>query len=154
VDWVTSGGRALFFQAPWLLTRRVGRRGAGRRRRTRRACGATLPVVRGRRSASWERVEAARRQARLALGKDPDAPNDYGRQPEPHASVSPPAAPAPIAHGPSIGVLTVGEAATRLGMSRVQLDAMIARGSVETLPIEFGCVVPTREVERLQGSRS
>jgi len=47
-------------------------------------------------------------------------------------------------------VLTVGEAATRLGMSRAQLDAMIARGVVETLPIAVGCVIPTREVERLQ----
>jgi predicted DNA-binding transcriptional regulator AlpA len=47
-------------------------------------------------------------------------------------------------------VLTVGEAATRLGMSRAQLDAMIARGQVETLPIEFGRVVPTSEVDRLR----
>ena len=44
----------------------------------------------------------------------------------------------------------VSEAATRLGMSRAQLDAMIVVGKVETLPIEFGCVIPTREVERLQ----
>jgi len=35
-------------------------------------------------------------------------------------------------------------------MNRAQLEAMIARGHVETLPIEFGCVIPTREVERLK----
>jgi hypothetical protein len=45
-------------------------------------------------------------------------------------------------------VLSIGEAATRLGMSRAELEAMIARVQVETLPIEFGCV-PTSEVERL-----
>src|ERR1700737_4560414 len=94
---------------------------------------------------AWERVEAARRQARLALGKDPDAADDYSRQPEPHVPVSPPAPSAPIAQGPTIGVLTVGEAAIRLGRSRAYLEAMIAAGKVETLPIEFGRVIPTRE---------
>lgn len=34
----------------------------------------------------WERVEAARRQARLALGKDPDSADDYGPRPKPHLS--------------------------------------------------------------------
>lgn len=38
----------------------------------------------------WERVEAARRQARLALGKDPDSADDYGPRPKLHS-----AAPAP-----------------------------------------------------------
>ena len=105
--------------------------------------------MRGRRSGSWEPVEAARRQARLALGKDPDAADDYGGRPKP--SPPPPAlAPTPIEYGPGIAVLMVSEAATRLGMSRAQLDAMIVVGKVETLPIEFGCVIPMREVERLQ----
>jgi hypothetical protein len=54
-----------------------------------------------------------------------------------------------IQAGPGVRVLMIGEAATRLGMSRVQLEAMIARGQVETLPIEFGCVIPTSEVGRL-----
>jgi hypothetical protein len=101
---------------------------------------------------SWERVEAARRQARLALGKDPDGADDYGGRPKPRSPRPPPIAPTPIAHGPGVRVLTVGEAATRLGMSRAQLAAMIGRGAVETLPIECGRVVPTREVERLQRS--
>jgi len=48
----------------------------------------------------------------------------------------------------------VREAAARLGMSRAQLEAMIARGVVETLPIEFGCVIPIREVERLKDLRT
>jgi hypothetical protein len=48
----------------------------------------------------------------------------------------------------------VGEAATRLGMSRGELEDLIASGLVETLPIEFGRVIPTHEVERLQRMRS
>jgi hypothetical protein len=98
----------------------------------------------------WERVEAARRQARRALGKDPDGLHDYGGRPKPRSLVSPAPAPTRIALGPGVPVLMVGEAAARLGMSRAQLEAMIARGQLETLPIEFGCVIPTREVERLQ----
>jgi hypothetical protein len=39
-------------------------------------------------------------------------------------------------------------------MGRGELEAMIARGQVETIPIEFGCVIPTREVERLHQARS
>lgn len=118
------------------------------------AGGATLPTVRGSRSGNRERVQAARRQARLAQGKDPDAPDDYGGQRLPRSPVNSPAAPTPIAPGPGVGVLTVGEAAMRLGMSRAQLDAMIAAGKVESLPIEFGRVIPTTEVERLQRLRS
>jgi hypothetical protein len=105
--------------------------------------------VRGRRSGSWERVEAARRQARLALGKDPDAPSDYGR-PKPRSPLPPPPSPRFVGAAPGVRVLMVGEAATRLGMSRAELVAMIAAGHVKTLPIEFGYVVPTSEVERLQ----
>ncbi len=60
----------------------------------------------------------------------------------------------PIAHGPGVGVLFIGEAAARLGMSRTQLEAMIARGQVETLPTEFVRVIPTDEVERLQRAGS
>jgi hypothetical protein len=35
-------------------------------------------------------------------------------------------------------------------MSRAELEAMIARGAIETLTIEFDRVIPTSEVERLQ----
>lgn len=101
---------------------------------------------------SRERVEAARREAALALGRDPDQRDSFV---EPKASSSPSPSQSVTSSVPSrgIGVLTVGEAAARLGMGRTQLDAMVARGQVETLPIEFGCVIPTREVERLQRPR-
>jgi len=42
----------------------------------------------------------------------------------------------------------------RLHMSRAELDAVIARGQAETLPIEFSRVIPTSEVERLRRTRS
>lgn len=96
----------------------------------------------------WERVLAARRQAREALGRDPAGGDLYAAPPRRKAPPAPPPAPTIIAHGPGVEVLMVGEAAMRLGMSRAQLEAMIARGQVATLPIEFGCVIPTIEVER------
>src|SRR5438093_9750055 len=103
---------------------------------------------------SRERVDAARRQAQLALGKDPDAPDDRAATPQQRAPEPPPPSPTSIAHGTSVGVLFIGEAAARLGMNRAELEAMIARGEVETLPTQFAHVIPTHEVERLRQSRS
>ncbi len=51
--------------------------------------------------------------------------------------------------GRGIGVLSVGEAATRLGMSRSQLETMISRGAVQALPTGFTRMIPTAEIERL-----
>jgi len=48
-----------------------------------------------------------------------------------------------------IGVLSIGEAAARLGMSRPQLEALIDRGLVEPLPTGFTRMIPTAEVKRL-----
>jgi excisionase family DNA binding protein len=45
-------------------------------------------------------------------------------------------------------VLTVGEAAQRLGISRQELDARIERGEVATLKAGMMTVVPLSEVER------
>jgi hypothetical protein len=108
---------------------------------------ANLLTVRGSRSGNSERAEAARRQARMALGKDPDV-QDYGGRPKPRSPLPLPPGPVWVAHGPGIGVLTVGEAAQRLGMSEPELEAMIARGQVKALPTEFIRVVPTSEVDR------
>jgi hypothetical protein len=93
---------------------------------------------------------AVRRQARAALGRDPDGGDFRAAPPKCKTTSSPPLAPTPIPHGLGVGVLFIGEAAARLGMSRPQLEAMIDRGQVQTLPIEFGRVIPTLEVERLQ----
>jgi excisionase family DNA binding protein len=48
-------------------------------------------------------------------------------------------------------VLTLGEAAGRLGVSRKTLEAMIDAGKIEALPTGFTRMIPTREVQRLAG---
>ena len=45
-------------------------------------------------------------------------------------------------------VLSLGEAATRQGISPAAFDAMIAAGKVESVETGFTRFVPTREVER------
>jgi excisionase family DNA binding protein len=52
-----------------------------------------------------------------------------------------------------VRVLSLGEAATRLGVSRTTLEAMIDTGKVEALPTGFTRMIPTREVERLTKGR-
>jgi excisionase family DNA binding protein len=110
--------------------------------------------VRGRRSGSWERVEAARRQARVALGKDPDSADDYGGRPKPRLLVAQPPAPTPIVPGQGVRVLSLGEAAARLGVSRESLEAMVDAGKVQALPTGFTKMIPTSEVVRLGGGGS
>jgi excisionase family DNA binding protein len=46
-------------------------------------------------------------------------------------------------------VLSLGEAAARLGVGRSELEAMLAAGKVEALPTGFTRMIPTREIERL-----
>ena len=97
----------------------------------------------------WEHVVSARRQARLALGRDPASGDDYGGRPKPPSSLPPAPGLMLVAHGPGVPVLTIGEAAQRLGMTRAQLDALVARGQVRTLATDFVSVIPTAEVERV-----
>lgn len=52
-------------------------------------------------------------------------------------------------HGPGVGVQSLGEAATRLGVSRAGLEAMIAAGKVEALVVGFTQMILSSEVERL-----
>jgi hypothetical protein len=99
----------------------------------------------------WERVLAARRQAREVLGWDPTASDPYDAPPKRRTLplAAPPAA-TPVPLGPGVGALFIGEAAVRLGMTRAELEAMITRGQVKTLPTQFVRVIPTSEVARLQ----
>ena len=115
-------------------------------------CSLDFSVMAGR--GSWERVDAARRHVRLALGKDP-----AGRGPL-FAAEREALGTADRAVGfdadrarPQHRCPVHRRGATRLGMSRAELEAMIGRGQVETLTIEFGRVVPTTEVERLIAQR-
>lgn len=48
------------------------------------------------------------------------------------------------AHGPGVGVLTLGEAALRLGVSRPELEAMIAAGKIEALTVGFTMMIRTQ----------
>jgi excisionase family DNA binding protein len=99
----------------------------------------------------WERVLAARRQARIAQGRDPDQADLFTAPPKPRTTQ--PVIPTPVAPtsrpSEAIGVLSLGEAATRLDVSRAALEAMIDAGKVEALATGFTRMIPTREVERL-----
>jgi excisionase family DNA binding protein len=53
-------------------------------------------------------------------------------------------------HDESIGVLTLGEAAARLGVSRPDLEKMIEVGKIEALPTGYTRTIPTSEIERLR----
>jgi excisionase family DNA binding protein len=46
-------------------------------------------------------------------------------------------------------VLSLGEAAARLGVSRTTLEAMIDAGKVEALPTGFTRMIRAKEIERL-----
>jgi excisionase family DNA binding protein len=47
-------------------------------------------------------------------------------------------------------VLTIGEAAARLGISGSEMEAMVKLGTVKSLMAGWTVVVPTSEVERLR----
>jgi excisionase family DNA binding protein len=96
-------------------------------------------------------VLAARRQARVALGRDPNAPDLFTAPPKAPTPLRAPEPPQPVPdpYAVVVGVLSLGEAATRLGVSRSELDAMIAAGKIEALPTGFTRMIPTREVQRL-----
>jgi excisionase family DNA binding protein len=98
-------------------------------------------------------VLAARAQARVALGRDPDSSDPYGAPPKRKTPTpaSPPSAPGWMKSDPSTTqyVLSIGEAAGRLGVSRSTLEAMIDAGKVEALPTGLTRMIPTREIQRL-----
>jgi excisionase family DNA binding protein len=115
--------------------------------------GETL-AVRGRSSGGHSRkVAEARKRARAALGRD-DTPELFDVKPQTKAATPYIELQVPRQEGLSeaVGVLTLGEAAARLGVSRPQLEAMIAAGKIEVLPTGFTRTIPTREVERLSQS--
>lgn len=101
----------------------------------------------------WARVVAARQQAREALGRDPDAKGLFDGPPVARYVSSEPSherQEAPTGQG--VPVLSLGEAATRLGVSRGELERMIDSGKVEALPTGFTRMIPTREVARLSNT--
>jgi excisionase family DNA binding protein len=101
----------------------------------------------------WQRVLEARKQAREALGRDPDADDPFNGPPKGKAASPAPSLRTVVPLHPSERserVLTLGEAAARLGVRRAELEAMINAGTIEALPTGYSRTVPTREVERLE----
>lgn len=97
--------------------------------------------------ARWQRVLDARRAAREALRRDLEQ-GDLFDDPPKKRSVYVPLKPptAEPRQGEWIAVLTLGDAAARLGLSRRELEAMIDAGKIETLPVGGGLtqVIPPR----------
>lgn len=100
----------------------------------------------------WERVIAARKQAREALGREPVVGEPWP-PPKARTPLPPPPKPVRVDYGPGVGVLSLGEAAARLGVSRTELEAMIAAGTITALPTGYTRMIPTSEVERLTSDR-
>jgi excisionase family DNA binding protein len=100
----------------------------------------------------WGRVVEARQRARKALGQDPTKIHLFDSPPKKKLTAYVPLSrqPAEPRRDESIGVLTLGEAAVRLGLSREDLDRMIGGGLIKALPTGYTRTIPTREVERLQ----
>jgi len=99
----------------------------------------------------------------VTIDSDVEAAADLGRGPSagdpfegpPKRRTPPPALPTPVAltRHPSERselVLSLGEAAARLGVSRATLEAMIEAGKVDALPTGFTRTILTSEVQRAE----
>jgi excisionase family DNA binding protein len=98
----------------------------------------------------WERVVRAREQARKELGAQ--AKPGLGEGPVPKKSLKrilrdPPAAVPRL--DKSVAVLSLGEAAARLGLTRSEVERMIAAGKIKVVPTAYARMVPASEVDRL-----
>jgi excisionase family DNA binding protein len=98
-------------------------------------------------SGERKKVDPARTPAADALGREQPPQS----KPLPKATRPKPESPVWIQTGRGIPVLTVAEAARRLSMPRGDLEAMIQRGEIQSLPVgPWGMVVvPSAEVERM-----
>ncbi len=82
-------------------------------------------------------VLALQREAAIALRRDADQRDPFIEPPKtnsPLPTETPASSSSSSCESHGIGVLPIGEAALRLGMSRAQLETMIDRGAVEALP--------------------
>jgi excisionase family DNA binding protein len=91
------------------------------------------------------KVAEARRVVQLVLG-------DAVRSDHPQVAKYVPTAQAePVqARDESVHVLSLGEVAARLGISRGEVERMIAAGKMQALETGFTLRVPSTEVERLR----
>jgi excisionase family DNA binding protein len=99
----------------------------------------------------WQRVLEARQQAREALGQDPNQTTlfDEPAKKKTTVNVSLPPLIAEPRRDESVRVLSLGEAAARLAVSRPELEAIIAAGKIKALPTGYTRMIPTSEVRRL-----
>lgn len=101
----------------------------------------------------WQRVLDARAVTRAEIGRG-DAIED--RPPPKRRAVQElhrAPTPAYVPVGPIELVVTISDAAQRLGIDRDDFDAMAANGKVELLETGFTWMVPVREIERLSRAR-
>lgn len=105
----------------------------------------------------WQRVLDARKQAREALGHGPVGGDLHGAPKRKTAPSQLPPVPTWSTERPanrpdeSVSVLSLGEAAARLGVSRAELETMIAAGKIEALPTGFTRMIRTWEDSSLTG---
>jgi excisionase family DNA binding protein len=105
-------------------------------------------VVTRSRSGQHEKVQRARAVVAQALG---DAARRDQLQVRKFAAIAKPGERVEVKME-AIPVLTISEAATRLGITKDELEAMVKRGTVKSLMAGWTVVVPTSEVERLRRS--
>lgn len=102
----------------------------------------------------WQKVIDARRLSREALGWTTEQPGLFDRPPKPRSRTSPPPFPAePPQRSEAIGVLTLGETAARLGVTRKELEAMIASGTIASFETGFTRTIPSAEIDRILAAR-
>jgi hypothetical protein len=96
-------------------------------------------VAGGSAGSRWQRVRDARQQAREALGRVPNQTDLFDAPRKSQTPLRTPEPPQPVGdpYARPDRVLSMGEAASRLGLSRAELDAMIATGKIEALPTGF-----------------
>jgi hypothetical protein len=103
-------------------------------------------TTRGSRSGQHDKVEQARAIVAQALG-------DAARRDAPQATKFVPTTnptEAVQVRSEAIAVLTMREAATRLGISTAEMEAMVKRGTVKSVVAGWTAMVPTSEVRRLK----
>ena len=99
-----------------------------------------------RRSQSSQRDKVRRAREIVDAALDDAARRD---QPQVEKYVPKPTEPVQV-KSEAIGVLTIGEVATRLDISRAEVERMIASGRMRSLEAGFTVVVPTSEVKRFK----
>jgi hypothetical protein len=101
------------------------------------------------RSGQRRKVEEAKRVVQLALG---DATRRDAPQAVKFVPTAEPIEPIQVKDA-SVLVLTLREAATRLGISTAEMEAMVERGTVRSVVAGWTTMVPTSEVERFRAVR-